>query len=418
MQTEIYRDGELLGISEGNSFLDNSRSRQAPYWYELISVNAAGGRSPTGTLNLRREQSILKFDSMSGNSNSGAAVLQDNTVMQGKSFDSAVDIYELNTVTNEVVFQQQLIPDSNIESDFSEFFGQYISLDGDNLAAAGLDTDGGTDDSLFNRQLYMYTRNNAGQWGFTQNLRSNFGEGRAFGIPTLKGNTLMVASTDRDFNSELVVFEQSEAGRWLETSRLDLHRFDDPANWINDIDIEGDTAILSLSQYVEISTDDDDYSAAVVLHRNDDGTWTEQQRLLEVSRPRGYSVSIVEDKMVVLDENLEVRLYEPDSNDNWLQSSVSSLEFSGDSFDAPTTAFNGTDLLISFPDADGLIQNGGYLQIYSLTSTGDWERGTGFVASVPTNGFGSAVPLSGNNILSLGSRLDTSTAGYFLHTLD
>ena len=228
----------------------------------------------------------------------------------------------------------------------------------------------------------------------------------------------MVASTNRDFNSELVVFEQSEAGQWLETSRLDLQRFDDPANWINDIDIEGDTAILSLSEFGEISADDDDYSAVIVLHRNDDGTWIEQQRLLEVSRPRGFSVSIVEDKMVVLDENLEVRLYEPDSNGNWLQSSVSVLESSGDSFAAPTTAFNGSDLLISFPDADGLIQNGGYLQVYSLTSTDDWEKGTGFVASVPTSRFGSAVSLSGNNILSLGGRLDTFTTGYFLHTLD
>ena len=125
-----------------------------------------------------------------------------------------------------------------------------------------------------------------------------------------------------------------------------------------------------------------------------------------------------EDKIVVLDEDLKVRLYEPDSNGNWLQSSVSTLESTDDSFDAPTAAINGTDLLISFPDADGLIQNGGLLQAYSLTSTGDWEKGTGFVASVPTRGFGSATSLSGNNILSLGGRLDTSTTGYFLHTLD
>ena len=187
VQTEIYRDGELLGVSEGNSFLDSSRLQKTPYWYELISVNSGGERSPTGTLNLRREQAILEFDSMNGNSNSGGAVLQDNTVMQGKNFDSAVDIYELNTLTNELVFQQQLIPDSNIESDFGEFFGQYISLDGDNLAVAGLDTDGGTDDSFFNRQLYMYTRNNAGRWEYTQNLRSNFEEWSRLWHPYFEG---------------------------------------------------------------------------------------------------------------------------------------------------------------------------------------------------------------------------------------
>ena len=60
-----------------------------------------------------------------------------------------------------------------------------------------------------------------------------------------------------------------------------------------------------------------------------------------------------------------------------------------------------SSLLISFPGADGLIQKCGFLQAYSLTSTGDWEKGTGFVASVPTRGFGSATSLSGNNILSL-----------------
>ena len=418
VQTEIFRDDELLGISEGNSFLDSSRLPKTPYWYELVSVNADGERSPTATLNLRREQAILDINSVSGYSNSGGAVLQDNTVMQGTSFDSAVNIYELNTTTNELISQQQLMPDNNIDSDFSEFFGELISLDGDNLAVTGLDTDGGADSRFFNQQLYMYSLNNDGQWDHTQNLRSNFEAGRAFGAPTLKGNTLMVTSTNRDFNSELVVFEKSEGGQWLETSRLDLHRFDDPANWINDIDIEGETAILSLSEYGEISTDDDDYSAAVVLHRNDDGSWTEQQRLLEVLRPRGYSVSIEDDKIVVLDENLEVRLYEPDNNGNWLQSSVSSLDSSGDSFAPPDTAFNGEDLLIGFPEGDGLIQYGGYIQTYSLTSTGDWEKGTGFVASVPTSRFGRAVSLSGDYILSTAGRLDSLDTGYFLHTLN
>ena len=303
VQTEIYRDGELLGVSDGNSFLDNSRLPKTPYWYELISVNADGERSPAGTLNLRREQAILEIDVMGGNSASGGVVLQGNTVMQGTSFDSALDIYELNTTTNELTFQQQLTPDINIDSDFSEFFGSFISLDGDNLAVTGLDTGGGADSSFFNRQIYMYTRNSAGQWEYMQNLRSNVEEGRAFDIPTMKGNTLMVESTNRDFNSELVTFEQSVDGQWLETSRLELFDFDDFNNWVNDIDIEGDTAILSLSVFGEISTDDDDYSAAVVLHRNEDGSWTEQQRLVEVARPRGYSVSIVEDKIVVLDEN-------------------------------------------------------------------------------------------------------------------
>ena len=115
---------------------------------------------------------------------------------------------------------------------------------------------------------------------------------------------------------------------------------------------------------------------------------------------------------------LEVRLYEPDTNGNWLESSVSSLDASGDSFDAPKTAFNGQDLLVSFPDADGLVQNGGYVQVFSLTSSGEWEKGTGFVASVPTSSFGSSVSLSGNYILSSAGRLDTSAVGYFLHTLE
>ena len=43
--TEIYRDGVLIGTSQGNSFFDGTRQAETPHRYELVAVDAAGNRS-------------------------------------------------------------------------------------------------------------------------------------------------------------------------------------------------------------------------------------------------------------------------------------------------------------------------------------------------------------------------------------
>lgn len=45
VSTEVYRNSELLGTTQGTSFLDTSRSDELSYLYTLVSVNANGMRS-------------------------------------------------------------------------------------------------------------------------------------------------------------------------------------------------------------------------------------------------------------------------------------------------------------------------------------------------------------------------------------
>ena len=43
--TEISRNGEVIGIAEGNSFYDDNRESGQAFFYELVAVNASGERS-------------------------------------------------------------------------------------------------------------------------------------------------------------------------------------------------------------------------------------------------------------------------------------------------------------------------------------------------------------------------------------
>ena len=45
VSTEISRDGEVIGTTEGNSFYDDNRESGQAHFYELVSVNGSGERS-------------------------------------------------------------------------------------------------------------------------------------------------------------------------------------------------------------------------------------------------------------------------------------------------------------------------------------------------------------------------------------
>lgn len=60
VNTEIVRNGELIGVAEGNSFYDDTRESGQAYFYELIAIDAIGDRSlPT----------VVQPETLSGNTN-------------------------------------------------------------------------------------------------------------------------------------------------------------------------------------------------------------------------------------------------------------------------------------------------------------------------------------------------------------
>lgn len=201
---------DFLVISAGRADIDNTIRAGALYVYELDSNNQ-------WNFTKKLTASDYDNDALLGVNPTSIAV-DGNTIIAGSpgfsSWNGAVYIYEKEG-NNWVETQKITSPES---VDYGNF-GIGVSLFGDYLVigASGVNNSAG--------KIYIYKKNNSGEWIFHQSLTSsdNF-ENSYFGNSvSISGNELVVGAyteVDTGNPSMAYIFKLNDNGNWEETQKI------------------------------------------------------------------------------------------------------------------------------------------------------------------------------------------------------
>jgi hypothetical protein len=178
------------------------------------------------------------------------------------------------------------------ELDAGDFFGFVLELSPDRSTLA-VTADGDDDEGEDNGAVYVFERDRAGQYGFSQKLVASdagsmmyFGDGLSMTDDTIIAGTF-VPVVGGPQGGAAYVFER-EDGLWTERQRISprLSSPGDRFSW--PLDMWEDRAVIAASG------DDDkgnDAGAAYIFERNEDGTWIEVVKLLASDGAPGDSFS-------------------------------------------------------------------------------------------------------------------------------
>ncbi len=388
VKTEIYRDGELLGFTRGNSYYDGTRKSNTAHWYELVAIDADGDRSTIVTLNLQRAvQTLLPADPAASQTYQYETALDGNTAVVGSSgYDhGSITIQERNIDSGMWVVTQEFDGDS--DASYSNVYGSLIEISGNTLAVVGTNYTNENDGGLV---LIIYTRNDAGVWQETQRINDPVNDSDSVSI---NGDTMAVR---RDTGVEIFT-RDTASNQWLAGQLIAMESED----------FYPDRALALVGDYLAVGrvghlSEGVDKGAVYLYHRSATGVFSLEHQLVPESSTditfAGRSIAFDGETVAFSSSEGGVVVFEHDNDGNWAQ--TADLGAIGPSYVIPKLAVDGGRLLVGTAEGNGLINFSGVVAVYKKQNNGDWIEVTRLV---PTDGsvssFGSSVNLDGNMAL-------------------
>jgi hypothetical protein len=348
-------------------------------------------------------QKLLASDGM-GNDGFAMVSLDGDTALIGAPGDNnGIGSVYVFTRTGTTWTEQQKLSASDGQPD--DYFGMYISLDGDTvLIGAGWDDDNGVDSG----SAYIFTRTGT-TWTQQQKLLASDGAaGDCFGCyaVSLSGGTALIgAFGDDEFKGSGYVFTRTGT-TWTQQAKLLASDGVAEDYFGYAVSLDGDTAIINGGVH------DEDKGAVYVFTRTGT-TWTQQQKLLASDGAEGdefgISLSIDGDNALISarwdDENNKTDCGSAyvftRTGTTWTQQAklLASDGHANDRFAWPVTLDGDTALIGVYQDDDNGVDSG---SAYIFTRTGTtWTQQQKLLASDSHAGdwFGIRIAFDGNTIL-------------------
>jgi sorbitol-specific phosphotransferase system component IIA len=320
------------------------------------------------------------------------------------------------------------VPDVDAEED--DWFGGAVALSGDTLAVGAVGKD--SDDNLKTDvgAIYVFTRDNDGEWGQQDLLRVSDADAEAgdeFGFSvSLSGDTLAVGAVGKDSDDNLktdvgavYVFTRDNDGEWGLQDFLRASNAEAGDEFGFSVSLSGDALAVGA---VGKNSDDNlktDVGAVYVFTRNNDGEWGLQDFLrasnAEAGDQFGFSVSLSGDALAVgavgknSDDNLKtdvgaVYVFTRNNEEEWDQQDFlrASNAEAGDDFGF-SVSLSGDTLAIGAVDKnsdDNLKTDVGAVYVFIRDNEEEWGQQDFLRASNAEAGdfFGGAVALSGDTL--------------------
>lgn len=425
ISTEVYRDGVLLDVTNGNSYFDASREQNRSYQYSLVSVNADNQRSEEIFVGGSTENARILPDTPAPSIRSAVA-LDGGTLAIGHPEYSSANGTRTGKVTvyteqsENVWVEWQTFEGSNASAQF----GERVKFDNGSLLISGKESL--LDDGSVVDALHIYERMDSGIWTHFQSitsLRSDnqiaFNNVDSFDIDD---NTLFIGSTVND--SVYVYTREVAEATWSQQQVLsreyDIGVF---GEFGSAVAINGDTALIGASGSEERGFN---AGSVYVYTRDATGIWSEQGVLfgsaLRDGSAFGGSIEMQGNTAVIGGEppsacspfgtqnGRDVYIFTRNSNGQWSESQrlVSSHVEGGDVSNAfvrsemfgISIALEENTLVVGAAGADGLSQASGSAYIFKRDDQGTWSEFDRLVASNGSPGarFGTSVSVSGGTV--------------------
>ncbi|MFK7891250.1 MAG: hypothetical protein AB8B63_10585 [Granulosicoccus sp.] len=384
--TEVYRDGEYLGASRGNSYYDGTREIDNAHWYELIAVDADGDRSTTATLNfMRAAQTLLPDPSNDFRSFEYETALDGNTAVIASSdyLNGSVTILERQVESGLWTIKQQL--DGSSDSNSRTIYSSQVELSGNTLAVnAQVVTDGEYSADM----LLIHTRNEVGTWVETQRLNRAASGNDSLSID---GNTMAVR---RDSGIEILA-RNTASGQWLSTQLIEIEQ---DGFYPDRMVLAGDQLLVGWTGH---QTNGVETGAVYLYHRTENGMFLLQQQLVPESATQvlnaGRSIAFDGETVVFSVNGGSMFIFERNSEGNYEQ--TAELDAIGPDYVTPRLAVDSDRLLAGTPEGTGLVNYSGFVAVFEKQGGGGWIEATRLVPETGTRSFGRSVGLENNRAL-------------------
>ena len=355
---------------------------------------------------------------ISGNYAIVGALFEDGSSTNAAFDNGAAYIFEKNAGG---WTEKQILRASNLGQ--GDRFGTSVAISG-NYAIVGANYEDGSSDTVYSGAAYIFERNESGNWIETHILRPSngfsqdeFGESVA-----ISGNYAMVGAIQEDGSSEQIsswgavyVFERNDSGNWIETQIL-RSSIALATGFSKTIAINGNYAIFGAQTDDGTNASNSDYGAAYIFERNASGVWIEKQilraNILYYTAYFGKSVAISDNYAIVGATGHPVSglnsgaayIFERNASGVWNQTSILTASNAAASNEfGYSVAISGRYAIIGATRGEDIsgLTNGGAAYIFELSPTGVWTQIRILTTSYSgtTDFYGASVSISGKNVL-------------------
>ena len=417
VNTEIYRDGTLLGMSPGRSYFDGTRQAGNPHRYALVAVDGSGQRSATIDYGHFENISVEIPGYYGGHNEETIAMSGNIAVMSAYTGAGArtIQVFERSDAG-----QQDWRLTHTFPMDKEFLWDSAIALHADTIVFASLRYD--EERSYYENELdyadyseydfLFMTRSDSGDW--TMQTVTDFSDALQPNLPSqyvsvaVEGDTAMLGGR----NGAVYVFSRGGDGQWTETQKLaspNAHHFG------YSLSLDSDTAAIGrVASYFDQNPNEP--PAAVVFTRDSAGLWSEQQVLQSDAENDEDRIDVVVhgDTLVMTgntlfdtgDYSTQHHIYRR-TNGQWTLSQQIAIDSYGTSI-----ALDDDRLVIGAPGEDGGSTYTGTVHVFEQAASGDWLETGELFAGTTIHGFGSDTALSADTVFAIGGQ-DDSSRGFF-----
>jgi hypothetical protein len=283
--------------------------------------------------------------------------------------------------------------------------------------------------------VYVFKKDNTGQWNFVQKLVANdrMAEDNFGTSVSIKNNYIIVGAYKRDttisgtFYSQIgacYIFKKDSNNNWNQTQKLIAPDLDSLDYFGKSVSITDNYLIIGAA--FKNSGSLSQAGAAYIYEKDSSGYWNFSQKLtasdIDGFSVFGWSVSIKDNRAVVgayKDDKNEngnqvmldagaAYIFERDNFGNWneIKKLVASDRNSNDFFGYATALSDSTIIIGAYQEGEDVngqntLQNSGSAYIFKLNNTGQWNETQKITAPnrFTDDRFGYSVGISGNNII-------------------
>jgi len=410
--TEIYRDGDLLSLTDGQSYFDGTRVAGVPHLYQLVAIDGDGNRSEPVILSTPADAAVaLAGDVTVGNNQTSVAVSGNYAavVVEERFRENAIHIMERSSASDWSVVQTFPTIDYRVEPE--------LAFDNDTLLV-GLwdyseelaDIDSGLE--FWEHEYFIIQRDSSGGWirqeisGFSDSLIPNLGN--QYASVDIQGDTAMLGGR----NGNVYVFKRNNDGQWVETQTLSSRS----TRLIgHSVSLSGNTAV--------IGSWSPEHSAMAYIYTQDaSGLWSQQQAL-DISQHGSdlLLTAVIGTDTIAIGgfdswegglSNTGYHIYTAVDNGQWTQTQ----EISVTSLGATSLAINSDRLVIGSAEDGGLVRGAGSVRVYDRATSGMWIETEKLFTDTISYQFGNSVALDGNTVIT-SARQNDGTGAVYIYTV-
>lgn len=304
----------------------------------------------------------------------------------------------------------------------SDYFGRSVSIDG-NTAVIG--SVGDDDNGESSGSAYVFVRNGDGMWSQQAKLLPNDGAaGDRFGSSaSISGEIIVIGvPSDNNYFGSAYVFIRNGDGIWSQQAKLLSNDGATGDQFGSSVSVDGSTVVIGSM------VDSDMSGAAYVFVRNGDGTWSQQAKLLpndgaaydQFSR---WSVSLSGNTAVVGSSDDEdngidsgsAYVFVRNENGSWSQQAklLPDDGAAGDWFGA-SVSVSGNTAVIGSSGSDDNGESSGSSYVFVRNTDGSWSQQAKLLPNdgVINDWFGRTVCISGDIIIISSPMDDNSGSSY------